>query len=317
MTTSIDLWFLRLPDGRILRATSDVVRQQITAGRLSTTATARRPGETTWRPLLSFDEFSDLQVGGESVASRLDPTSLNFVRVRSLLEELLAALDSTFTTRKLAVLILSAFAFAGALVPAWMGWVPPLASAAVALGLMLVQMALLTRLTFLELSRLRPTGMEEALQGSLVLTVRLSVTVGLVAALALAARLIAGDWLASWGPDWLAMVAPPVAQGVGLLLAALAVYLTPLAAAMVIEDGSLRAGLESWRRLTRHRPLAVLVAQWLTLTLGVLLCTPLLALTWLLPALPVPLLLALAVPLVSGFLAIANVFLMLHFRYSD
>jgi hypothetical protein len=284
---------------------------------LSATVTARRPGESTWRPLLSFDEFSDVQPGGESVAARLDPGTLNFVRVRSLLEELLAALDSTFTARKLVVLVATSLAFLLAWVPAWLGVVPPLASALVAVGLLLVQLALLSRLTFLELSRLRPTRLREALAGTVPLTLRLLFSLGVVAGAAVAVRLVGTEGLAALEQEWLTPLLPWATQVGSLLLALLALYLAPLAAVLVMEECGLIAGLVAWRRLTRDRALAVLVAQWLALTIGMLLIAPLLLLAWLLPSLPLPLLLALAVPLVSGFLAIAHVFLMLHFRYSE
>src|SRR4051794_21363002 len=82
MRETADLWHVRLPDGRLLRATANVIHQQVQSGRLPHEIEVRRSSKDDWHPLHAVSEFRDLPNGKASngigtVASRLDPTHLH------------------------------------------------------------------------------------------------------------------------------------------------------------------------------------------------------------------------------------------------
>ena len=69
-----DQWFIRFPNGRILRAAGvAVVRQQITAGRLPPGTQLRRSLDEEWRGVGRFPEFADLA----AVANGPEPRPCN------------------------------------------------------------------------------------------------------------------------------------------------------------------------------------------------------------------------------------------------
>src|SRR5271166_5058419 len=137
MSPSGDFWYIRFPDGRILRAASTtVVRQELGSGRIPSGSTVRRTPEDEWVAIEWMREFSDVvperhdpieahrPSGGlrhtssrssamraSTVASRLDSDRLQFVGVRDILQELQAALDSTLVTPKLIVAGFAGLAF--------------------------------------------------------------------------------------------------------------------------------------------------------------------------------------------------------------
>src|SRR5262245_1098296 len=121
-----DLWYVRLPDGRLFRAGGTAtVRQHLQAGRIPPGSLVRRRGEDAWRPVEEAQELADAADGGPTngvagggattVAARLDPGQLHLIGVRGLFEDLLAALDSTLTRRKLAAAALAGLAVGVAL----------------------------------------------------------------------------------------------------------------------------------------------------------------------------------------------------------
>src|SRR5262249_23806184 len=132
MADTSDLWYIRFPDGRVLRAAGTaVVRQQLAAGRIPPGTRLRRTLDDEWRPVERCPELADLAPespgNGASraaerrdsgspatIASRLDPAQLGQAGVRTLVEELLGALDSTFVAPKLLAAALVGL-FAGAL----------------------------------------------------------------------------------------------------------------------------------------------------------------------------------------------------------
>src|SRR5262249_54854803 len=113
MRATKELWYVRLPNERVVRAEADVIRQQLGDGRLPSGTRVRRSGETEWQPVERVAEFatSTHPANGHephaTVASRLDPRQMRLAGVRPLLEELLGALDSTFVSRKLKVAALA------------------------------------------------------------------------------------------------------------------------------------------------------------------------------------------------------------------
>jgi hypothetical protein len=316
MPDSPELWYLRLPDGRVVRAAASSLRQQIASGRITQDVKARRTTKEEWRPLDSISEFSDLRNGGESVASRLDPAAMQFVGVRALLEELVAALDSALSRRKLWVTAFSA-ATMGALIAlstadATVAWL--FAGGVVLVAL--VQVALLSRMTFHELSRLKPARIRDGLPGLTGLTLSLIFSLGLLIAGLIATR-VAFPLLGPLLPEeWPRAALVEVA---GLLITLILfwglVYLAALPAVLVVEDSGLFSGLSTWRRLTRGR--RAMVAQWLTLAIAILLALPVWLLTWASPnAIWQALVYGAMAAVAVTYLAVANVYLYLHFRYA-
>src|SRR5262245_16698541 len=201
MSDASDLWYVRLPDGRLFRAGGTAtVRQHVQSGRIPPGSLVRRRGEGAWRPVEQAQELADASGGDLSngaqggtpatVAARLDPGQLHLLGVRGLFEDLLAALDSTLTRRKLSAAALAGLAVGVALAlvrsPAVLAEDPPwtlaaaVGVAAVALGLLTV---LLVQMTFTEVSRMRPARWADGLQGAGTLFVRVAALYALLGGL--------------------------------------------------------------------------------------------------------------------------------------
>src|SRR5436309_3371822 len=111
MSTSVDFWYVRFPDGRVLGATSTaVLRQHLGSGRIPAGSTVRRSPEEEWVAQEGVADFADVAgrrpPPGErwadpdglgwadadaplpvTVSSRLDPLRFPSVGVRALLNE--------------------------------------------------------------------------------------------------------------------------------------------------------------------------------------------------------------------------------------
>jgi hypothetical protein len=144
-----DFWYVRFPDGRVLRAASTtILRQELSARRIPLGSTVRRSPNDEWVSLEWTQEFADLahelatrparnqtavpstmhHAGSSALApssdysenhdkehpatvgSRLDPSRLHLVGVRGYLDELLTALDSTLVAKKLLLCLISSLA---------------------------------------------------------------------------------------------------------------------------------------------------------------------------------------------------------------
>lgn len=339
-----DLWYIRTPDGRVLKAAdTGVVRQQLSAGRLPPGTHLRRSGQDEWHGIERYREFadlarSDLPDGAPvSIASRLDPVQLGMADIRGLLEELVAALASTLVRGKLAVALLAGLLlgvlaalaslpqFPFTLDPIGAGWllVPPALLVAAWLS------GMLARMTHVELSRLRPSRWRDGVSG-LGLTMRLAVCYAL--AVLLAGGLIVGLRAL---PGQAQAVVPVEARSltawilIPLCIAAealtwtLTLLLLPCATLLVVEELSFVRGLAAWLRLVRARFGRLLLAETLALILAMLLSLPLQVLTRLVAtgaedapgeaALLVLRVTLAAVP--AAYLLVANVFIYLKLRY--
>jgi hypothetical protein len=227
LLATADAWFIRLPDGRVLRAPStDALRQHVTAGHVPYASRVRRSPDEEWVALDWTEEFADLipaaglppaapgtpsaaplPILGDptSLASRLNPARLRTVGLRGLIEELIAALDSAMSRMKLlcaapaGVASGAALALAGAAanylpwpMPVW-AWI---AAGLVALACAVAAVVLLTQMAYVELSRLRPARWREARVGWPWFAVNLFVAYLVTAGAAVAAI----AWL-RWLPD--------------------------------------------------------------------------------------------------------------------
>jgi hypothetical protein len=227
-----DVWYVRLPDGRVFRASSTRgVRRHVKAGLIPANSLVRRSAKMEWVALRRRREFADLLLPRETngaklvpsaaektkrlkkhpdeigVAAHLDPDRLHTVGVRGLVQEALAALDCAIVRAKLGVACLvGLFGAVGALAAGDFaaGLTFPQAAvpwAAFTAGLLIVLAvghAVLMQMTFLELSHLRPAR-------------RAEITVGLVrnifrvalAYLAVAGSAVLCFAVLRWFPAWL------------------------------------------------------------------------------------------------------------------
>src|SRR5947209_4763934 len=117
MAQGSDAWYVLLPDGQVLRAAStQALRQHVGSGRIPPASRVRRSPDDEWVGLEWAEEFADLAAQQTSrpapvplrqapagVAARFDPMRLHTVGVRALLDELLAAMDSTLVRAKLVI----------------------------------------------------------------------------------------------------------------------------------------------------------------------------------------------------------------------
>jgi hypothetical protein len=217
MKDHYDPWYVRLPDGRTIKAKSTAsVRHHVEAGHVPLNSMLRRDPDEEWVALVWVAEFADLaspsaramapptaepppQVspGRSGVSARLDPMRLQTVGVRGLIDELISALDSTIARTKMVPAVVAAllvfgglftirWAFRKVLDGAGPDWLPDAIGAAWAILVLSVLNALLARLTHTEVSSMRPARLREGLAG-------LSRSVG---AVLIANALVAGGALA-------------------------------------------------------------------------------------------------------------------------
>jgi hypothetical protein len=302
-----DTWYVRLPNGRVVRARStQKLRAHLGRGNIPTSSLVRRSPREKWRPLGSIGEFADLllpaAVNGNnalavpgpavetpSVAARLDPTRLRTLGLGAIFQELLGALDSTLVRGKLLVAAVPAL-LGGILLACLDGGLldrvfPEAWQRGGVAGLLLTLLgaagvSLLTQMTYLEAATLRPVPWREARAGLFRSTGRV-----------LLAWLLVGGPVATvfvvlrWLPGWLlaagdsAGLAPAVstAAAQGLAAAALMVetLLWPvlilgllLAPVVIIEPGPVWSALGRWRQLLRRQVFRIFCAEALAVALG-------------------------------------------------
>jgi hypothetical protein len=214
MSQALDTWYVRLPDGRVLRAAStEVVRRHLDSGRIPASSRVRRSPNEEWAAIDWTDEFADVirrritedaandfrenatattsrALFKPEIASRYDPARIKTIGLRGLVEELIAALDNTIARPKLLVAgALGGFsALIIAIVPnlhtpdqgLWR-WLPTLVAASMVFIGVVMAGVLLTQMTYTELSRLRPSTWAEARSLLARFSARLFVCAGITA----------------------------------------------------------------------------------------------------------------------------------------
>jgi hypothetical protein len=240
--TASDVWYIRLPDGRILRANNTrAVRHHLIKGRVPLESRVRRSADEEWAGLEWTQEFADLvreQLAAEhtlpdepssldfpatlrahnepgGIAARLDPMRLQTVGLRGLFDEMLGALDNTLVRGKMLVAaaagILAALAVLVAELAEGLAPVSQRVGFAALAVLLIAALAdcLLTQMSYVELCKLRPARWTETRAG-------LGRNVILVALAYLV--VVGGALLAIYGlrllPGWLAQDSPWPAQEV-------------------------------------------------------------------------------------------------------
>ncbi|MCE9534287.1 MAG: hypothetical protein K8T89_24675 [Planctomycetes bacterium] len=373
MKDHYERWYIRLPDGRVVKAKSTTsVRHHVTSGNIPLNSMARRQTEDEWVSLVWIAEFNDLgsersefskdnaqapAINGSSadiklktgISSRLDPMKLQTVGIRGLVDELIAACDSTINNGKLiyacaasvlgvlaAFLVMRLVLLSGPHGP----WLAHLLSGTIGLLALSVLSTLLTRQTHLEISRMRQISLSEAAQGIGPLTLR--VFLGFVATIGLAICLLI---LIQHLPEWISNTTTGISSGIaevlntliwgfglmfafGLFVLMLLSLLIP--AILVVEECSVGDALREWRALLREHRVRVLVYEGMALAVAVATVFPLalsvqLALrfgpelfglthNWIVMVIPL-LLQALSIGPGVAFLAVANLFIYLNLRY--
>jgi hypothetical protein len=354
------MWYIRFPDGRVLRADgAAVVRQQLKAGRLPVGTRLRRSPDDKWQAVERYPEFADLaprtvailprngtaRPGPATIASRLDPVLLRLAGVRGLVEDLLAALDSTMGRSKLGVTALAGLLLGGlaavaalpgfdfAISPPGLGWVLLLG----ALVVWSLLSTMLSRMTYVELSRLRPArwrdGLSRWLESALHLAVAQGLLLVVLGGLIVDLRSLPG-WLLDAGSDETMQgyrIAAEVVTVVGMVLEVvlwpLLLLLLPLGALVVVEQYTFPKALREWARLVWQKPGRLVLAEGLALGVGLVIAAPLGLLVSVLATrlagaefalaatLTQRVLLGLLGSVVLGYLVVANVFIYLNLRY--
>ena len=327
-----DFWYIRFPDGRVLRAASTVVlRQELSAGHVPLASTVRRSPSEEWVALEWSQDFADLveelaarppagvpaakpqaasrrsatpsgtgvpPVGEHpaTVSSRLDPSRLHLVGVRGHFDELLAALDSALVPKKLLLGVIAGLLLGIVFLLLRTAWFErDRGSLATVLSLLAVGLvvfdgltALLTRLTFVELARLRPARWREGLDGLGRLMVWMVASQAIVWG-AVWGLIVLLRWLPFWlgpGPEEAWNKSQQILAGsvlalgmVGEALLRLVFFfwwlLPPL---LVVEDCTVWTGLRQWLTLLNRHLGRVFLYQTMAVGLGVLVTAPFLLL---------------------------------------
>jgi hypothetical protein len=265
--SAADVWDIRFPDGRGLRAIdTDTLSNYIRAGKVPQGTLARRDGEQDWVALDWVPEFaaplaerarrnahqtpmpekssptrsrSTRAVGDQLVSARLETAALGTLGVPTILREVITALDLTLLSRKLWLLLI--LGLLGGLLfalppwlgeaPSWLGW----AQGGVALLLLSYGAAAIAQTVYVELSRNRPASGREARHGRLLTTGRLFF--GFLILPGVGVAVLAGlVWLSGWLATQGASAASPlrwdvsstVAAGLAILVALKLLVLAPV-----------------------------------------------------------------------------------------
>ena len=373
MAQPTDPWYVRFPDGRVIRAANTaILRRNLDLGRIPPASTVRRSPDEEWVKLEWVEEFTDILKKAAPVVNgspkptvrkkkkkrravaagvptrsgaRLDPRRFNLVGSRGILREMLAALDSTLLPQKLIALVYAGFVLAILAALSRLPW-PDLGMYQVAItwvlafaGLVTV-MALsgvLTRMTYVELSELRPALLSEGLTGLTRRTVRLLLTL-LVALGGVVLLLVGLRWATAWllapyDMPWpllreltanIFTMASLVLEFALWPLFVLAFLLAPV---LIVEECSLFQAARKWRGLLRQHFRAVLAYEVIAVVVAGALALPFALPLLLSNGLPLDdrLLLAASVTraalwggllaLPAAYFIVANVFIYLNVRY--
>jgi hypothetical protein len=377
MKEHYDPWYVRLPDGRIVKAKSTAsVRHHVEGGNIPLNSMARRTSDEEWVGLGWIAEFADLGTEGRrtpldgsdgppsgapsnngsssevslkgGISARLDPLRLQTVGIRGLVDELIAAFDSTVSTGKLLVAatttLIGALAIFVVVRVALMAfsdgiWLAQTLGSLTGLLAGAVLTALLTRQTHLELSTMRPVRPAEARAsaGRFVFRVFLGYVLTFGAGVGLLIVLNhAPEWVAkstsSMGVSahevivtaaWVVCIC--LAVGIVIVMT-LGLLVAPV---LIVEDCSLGDAFREWRSILREHRGRVMVYEGMALAIAVVAALPLAvpvqialqfgalplaASNWVVAGLPF-LLHALAISPALAFLAVANLFIYLNLRY--
>jgi hypothetical protein len=308
MKDHYDPWYVRLPDGRTIKAKSTTsVRHHVEAGHIPLSSHVRRDSNEEWVGLVWVAEFADLRKEAialppaapagpparSGVHARLDPLRLHTVGARGLIDELIAALDSAVTRSKVfpaffATVLLYVGLYAASGLLNWMldppGGAVLAVQAAIAVLILSLLNGILAKLTHLELSAMRPARLGDALGPRSGYLAHVLIANVVVAGLGLAFLWVlyqlpgrTADWLRDTGAarEVVQVVVLAVVLSLSLLTWLVIGLCWLLTAAIVVEDSSWLAGMREWRQLLRDHFGRILVYEGLAVLLGVAISIPL------------------------------------------
>lgn len=348
MADPADVWFVRLDDGRVIRAKSTKsLRYHLYSGRIPMDARVRRSPAEEWTALEWTAEFADIVPKGSDAAPpapasptpvaaakpKMPPTSdMKVLGVRGLVDELLNAVDTTLHRVKLMPAAAMGFlvgiggAIHGGLVtgfePPWF-WIGVLAITVVVLVGFCVVTALITQMTFVELSRLRPARTKEIRVGLTRHGVQLAFAHFLVGGVLVLLVVVLRK---------LSLALPPlialslIGEVVFWPLWGLMLLFGPI---VVIEDCSFVRAIMEWWHMLRAHLVRLLLYEALAVLLGLLMAAPFMVpvllaapTAWGEPGLAgvvghatVAMLAGLALTPLLAYLLVANVYIYLNLRY--
>lgn len=304
-----DIWYVRLPDGRVIRSRSTVsLRYHVRKGRIPLTSRVRRSDAEDWRSLKDVQELAESaavatarshkgngQAGGDGrMRSRTAFQEWRLLGVRGLVGELLDALDSSLNRVKMGVACLLGLLGGiglitwGLLRDTFDGTAWTIAAGIWAIVLLLafsLGISFITQYTALELSKMRQPRASElwptVFGQSLRLAAALSTVVGAGVALV---------WLLRSLPEWMLLQSAEAAWWAYAASAALilrmilevifwpVIALAPLLLGpiLIVEQGSFLAGIRDWWRLLRQHLGRIFLYEALATTLAAIFTVPLL-----------------------------------------
>lgn len=321
-----DIWYVRLPDGRVIRSRSTVsLRYHVRKGRIPLTSRVRRSDAEDWRSLQEVQELAESAAvatarshkgnGPANVDGRMRSRTAfqesRLLGVRGLVGELLDALDSSLNRVKMGVACLLGM-LAGIGLITWnllaatfddaTSWTVAASIWAILLLLAVsLGISFITQYTALELSKMRqPRGSElwpRVLGDALRLATALLIVVGCGVTLVWLLRSLP-EWMldaqrhdggAWWGYAASAMlIVRLILEVIFWPVIALAPLL--LGPILIVEQGSFLAGIRDWWRLLRQHLGRIFLYEALATTLAAVFTVPLLipiaVASWPLDAMP-------------------------------
>jgi hypothetical protein len=352
MANGADPWYVRLPDGRTLRASNtDALRRSLGNGRIPWDSQVRRSPQSAWLALHDVPELAELRGDAprrEAHGPR-SPGELRVIGVRGLVDELISAVDSTLHRSKLttaaAAGLCAGLALLGAemsplvLTDPWRRW-SGLTTAVLCIVVLGCCTSLITQMTYIELARLRPARSGEVSANLFRYTRRL-----VLAQVIIGALFVVPVVLLRWLPtSWVVTAAPlepgPWREGVHSFFVAMQllvevlgwpIFLTSLlllGPLVVVEDYSMGRALGEWLGLLRRHLGRIYLYEALAFVFGVVISVPLLVPLALValhimairgPTLveeaTLSVLLGLALTPLCAYMLVANVFIYLNLRY--
>ncbi len=310
MASSADIWYIRLPDGRILRARStEALRHYLKSGRIPWDSRVRRSAEDPWQTLDRVEVFVDLvpkgsALGdshlGEAPGNEAAPrpkkpgAELRTLGMRGLVEELFNAFDSCLQRPKLATAACTGLGIGlvwmlGEVAAQLLGeraWIGHTGAALAVLVVFSTCISILTQMTALELSRFRQARFSEIRAGLVGTIARLSVALGLVGGAILGfivlLRSLPG-WIAPAGEAEIGMgleMTLNVVNGARLILEVLCwpifgVAMLLLGPIMIVEEYSITRALREWLGMLRQHLGRIYLYQALAFAFAAILSLPL------------------------------------------
>jgi hypothetical protein len=307
MASNQDLWFIRLPDGRVLRARStEAMRRFLSSGQIPWDSRVRRSPDDPWQTLDGTREFADLvpREAAPKIELNIPATGatkshatgdLHTLGLRGLVDELFNAFDSSLQRAKLitsactglgiGITLLAATALMPLLGPGW-HWAGFIGAGLALLVLFSVCTSILTQLTALELSRYRPAQFSE-IRGTVALhalrlTCALGLVGGLIVGLIVLLRSMPG-WItpADEASEQASEILLTVVTAVRLILEVLCWPVLGIATLLmgpilIVEEYSVIQALRDWLRMVRQHLGRIYLYQAIAFAFALVMTMPLL-----------------------------------------